>query len=219
MDAKELIARHPQVFHTMSAAAWSSVQRHGLLSTQRLIELFGLDADERDRLLNAPRRQSTVLRAPGLPPAVIRDQKPMKFLAEKIDPGSSLAEYLAAINSRVFFWATPQRLDRLRQAKEYRAEKQIVLHVDTRALVERHGPRIELCRLNSGAVTQKNHPVRGHRSWLPIADYPYDEYRRRHGRDGALVEVTVLDAVPDILDLTDRIDGLPEPLPTDRHDG
>jgi hypothetical protein len=183
------------------------VQRHGLLSTQKLIDLFGLDAAERDRLLSAPRQQSIVLRAPGLPPAVIRDQKPMKFVAEKVDPDSSLTEYLAAINSRVFFWASAERLDRLRQAKQYRTEEQVVLRVDTRALVERHGPRIELCRLNSGAVTQKNHPLRGHRSWLPIADYPYDEYRRRHGRDGALVEVTVLDAVPDILDLTDKIEG------------
>jgi hypothetical protein len=207
MDVEELIARHPRVFHTMSASAWPSVQRHGLLSTQRLIDLFGLDAAERDRLLGAPRRKSTELHAPGLPPAVIRDQKPMKFIAEKIDPGSSLTEYLAAINSRVFFWASAERLDRLRQAKEYRTEDQVVLHVDTRALVERHGPRVELCRLNSGAVTQKNHPLRGHRSWLPIADYPYDEYRRRHGRDGALVEVTVVDAVPDILDLTGRIEG------------
>ncbi|MFI7284107.1 DUF7002 family protein [Micromonospora chersina] len=207
MDVEELIERHPQVFHTMSAAAWPSVQRHGLLSTQRLIDLFDVDAADRDRLLSAPRKKSTVLRAPGLPPAVIRDQKPMKFVAEKIDPGSSLAEYLAAINSRVYFWASAERLDRLRQAKEYRAEDQVVLHIDTRALVERHGPRIELCRLNSGAVTQKNHPLRGHRSWLPIADYPYAEYRRRYGRDGALVEVTVLDAVPDILDLTDKIEG------------
>jgi hypothetical protein len=207
VDVEELVARHPRVFHTMSAAAWPSVQRHGLLSTRRLIDLFGLDAAERDRLLSAPRKRSTVLRAPGLPPAVIRDQKPMKFITEKIDPDSSLTEYLAAINSRVFFWASAERLDRLRQAKEYRTEDQIVLRVDTRALVERHGPRIELCRLNSGAVTQKNHPLRGHRSWLPIADYPYDEYRHRYGRDGALVEVTVLNAVPDILDLTDKIEG------------
>jgi hypothetical protein len=191
----------------MSAAAWPSVQRHGLLSTRRLIDLFGLDAAERDRLLSAPRKQSTVLRAPGLPPAVIRDQKPMKFIAEKIDPQSSLTAYLDAINSRVFFWAGPERLDRLRHAKEYRAMDQVVLHVDTRTLIERHGPRIELCRLNSGAVTQKNHPLRGHRSWLPIPDYPYDEYRRRYGRAGALVEVTVLDAVPDILDLTNKVEG------------
>ncbi|MBB5110531.1 hypothetical protein FHU28_000370 [Micromonospora echinospora] len=207
MDAEELIARHPRVFHTMPATAWPSVQRHGLVSTWQLIDLFALDAAERDRLLSAPRKQSTVLRAPGLPPAVIRDQKPMKFVAEKIDPHSSLTEYLAAINSRVFFWASAERLDRLRQAREYRTKDQVVLHVDTRALVERHGPRIELCRFNSGAVTQKNHPVRGHRSWLPIADYPYAEYRRRYGRDGALVEVTVLDGVPDILDLTDKIEG------------
>jgi hypothetical protein len=207
MDVEELIARHTRVFHTLSATAWPSVQRHGLLSTQRLIDLFGLDTAQRDRLLSAPRKQSTVLRAPGLPPAVIRDQKPMKFIAEKIDPRSSLAEYLAAINSRVFFWASPERLDRLRQAKEYRTEDQVVLHVDTRTLVERHGPRIELCRLNSGTVTQKNHPMRGHRSWLPITEYPYDQYHRRHGRDGALVEVTVLDAVPDILDLIDMMEG------------
>jgi hypothetical protein len=207
MEVEELIARHPRVFHTMSATAWPSVQRHGLLSTQQLIDLYGLDAAERDELLGAPRKQSTVLRRPGLPPAVIRDQKPMKFLAEKIDPSSSLSEYLAAINSRVFFWASAERLDRLRRAKGYRTDDQVVLHVGTRALVERHGPRIQLCRLNSGAVTQKNHPLRGHRSWLPIADYPYDEYRRRYGRDGALVEITVLDAVPDVLDLTERIEG------------
>ncbi|GIJ50943.1 hypothetical protein Val02_78290 [Virgisporangium aliadipatigenens] len=199
--------RHPRVFHMMSVTAWPSVQRHGLLSTLRLIDLFGLDTAERDRLLSSPRKQSTVLSAPGLPPAVIRDQKPMKFIADKIGPDSSLGEYLNAINSRVFFWASPQRLNRLRHAKDYRTEEQVVLHVDTRALVERHGPRIELCRLSSGAVTQQNHPCRGHRSWLPIADYPYDEYRRRHGRDNALVEVTVIDVVPDILDLTDTIEG------------
>ncbi|MHA4950943.1 DUF7002 family protein [Micromonospora sp. SD19] len=63
-----------QVFHTMSATAWPSVQRHGLLSARQLIDLFGLDVGEGDRLLSAPRKQSTVLRAPGLSPAVIRDQ-------------------------------------------------------------------------------------------------------------------------------------------------
>jgi hypothetical protein len=57
-------------------------------------------------------------------------------------------------------------------------------------------------------VTQKNHPTRGHRSWLSIADYPYSEYRRQYGGDGALVEVTVLDAVPDILDLIDKVEGV-----------
>ena len=52
MDVEELIARHPRVYHTMSATAWPSVRRHGLLSTRRLVDLFGLDAIERDWLLS-----------------------------------------------------------------------------------------------------------------------------------------------------------------------
>ncbi|WP_328653181.1 hypothetical protein OG598_04670 [Micromonospora sp. NBC_00330] len=56
MDVEELIARHPQVFHTMSATAWPSLQRHGLLSTRQLIDVFGLETRERDRLLSAPRK-------------------------------------------------------------------------------------------------------------------------------------------------------------------
>ena len=206
MQVKDPISRHPAVFHTMPATAWPSVQRHGLLSTQRLVDLYDVDAAEQDLILGAPRGESRVLRAAGMPTAVIRDQKPMKFLAEKISPGSSLVEFLRAINSRVFFWASEARLARLRRAKEYRAEVQIILHVNTCAPVDRHRSRIRLCRFNSGAVTQKNHPERGHEAWLPIAEYPYDEYRQHYGRAGALAEVTVLDAVPDILELTDRIE-------------
>jgi hypothetical protein len=85
MDVEQLIARHPMVFHTMSATAWPSVRQHGLLSTVQLIKLFGLDDAECDRLLGAPGQESTVLNAPGMPPAVIRDQKPMKFISEKIE--------------------------------------------------------------------------------------------------------------------------------------
>jgi hypothetical protein len=61
---------------------------------------------KRDLILTTPRQESVVLRVAGIAPAIIRDQKPMKFIAEKIDPESSLAEYLLAINSRVFFWAS-----------------------------------------------------------------------------------------------------------------
>jgi len=70
------IARHPRVFHTMSATAWPSVQRHGLLSTQQLIDLFDLDATERDRLLSAPRKQSTSCARPACrrPSSAIRSR-------------------------------------------------------------------------------------------------------------------------------------------------
>ena len=133
----------------------------------------------------------------------------MKFLAEKLEPGTSLEDFLAAINARVFFWPNRDRLDCLRNAKEYRAEGQVILHVDTRKLVERYEHQIQLCRFNSGAVTQRNHPLRSRDSRVPIGGFPYEEYRRKHGRGNALAEVTVLDSVPDIIDLTVQVEGRP----------
>jgi hypothetical protein len=206
MDADSFIAMHPRIFHAASATAWPSIQEHGLLSSARLLELFGVERDERQRLLTQKRNESVLLKAPGRDPAFLRDQKPLKFIEEKIEAGSSVERFLLAINSRVFFWPTRERLERLRSAKEYRDEPQVVLHIDTRALLSRYEHDIRLCRFNSGAVTQKNHPVRGHDSWVSIGRYPYDDYRKKYGTDGALAEVTVLDAVPDVLDFTVMIE-------------
>lgn len=208
MDLADFIATYPRVYHAASALAWPSIQQNGLLSTARLMDLFDVDPLVRSELLTQPRRASTSLHKPGLHPAVIRDQKPMKFLDEKIEPGHSLEDFLAAINSRVFFWPNRDRLERLRQAKEYRDDEQVVLHIDTRKLVDRYEHQIQLCRFNSGAITHRNHPMRSRSSWVSIRRYPYNEYRRTHGRDGALAEVTVLDAVPDILELAVNIEHL-----------
>ena len=137
--------------------------------------------------------------------AVIRDQKPLKFIGQKIDPSSSLEAFLEALSSRVYFAPTRDRLERLLRAREYRSSPQVVLTLDTRALVARYEKVIRLCRFNSGACTQMNHPARGHQSWQSISSYPYDEYRHRY-KGEALVEVTVPKAVPDALEMTTRIE-------------
>jgi len=201
MNVSELISTYPRVFHSASGLAWPSIKQHGLLSTERLLHLFDVSPERQKELLTQRRSKSVKLAAPGLPSAVIRDQKPMKFLEEKIEPGGYVESFLTAINSRVFFWPIVERLDRLRNAKEYRNVEQVILHIDTKMLVERYEFQIELCRFNSGAITQRNHPLRSRESWVAIGRYPHSEYRRRHGRVGALAEVTVLDAVPDVLEL------------------
>ncbi len=208
MELAQFIATCPRVYHASSALAWPSIERLGLLSTARLLEVFDVDTKRQQALLAHPRLRSTALRRQGLEPAVIRDQKPMKFLAEKIEPGHSVSEFLTAINSRVFFWPTRERLERLRNAREYRNQAQVVIHVDTRLLVERYEQQIQLCRFNSGAITQRNHPMRSRESWIPIRHFPYEEYRSRYGRSGALAEVTVLDAVPDVLDIAIKVEHL-----------
>lgn len=202
---EDLIARHPQVFHVASAASWPSIQKHGLLSTAALLELHNVGPAERDRLLRRKREESTQLSTPGVGIAVIHDQKPLKFIQQKIDPSSSLEAFLEALSSRVFLTPTTDRLERLLKAREYRGSPQVVLTLDTRALVATYEPVIGLCRFNSGACTQVNHPIRGHQSWQPIQTYPYDEYRRRY-KGEALVEVTVPMAVPDALEMVTRVE-------------
>lgn len=202
---EDLIARHPHVFHVASAASWPSIQKHGLLSTASLLDLHGVGSQERERLLRRKRKESTQLETSGVGLAVIRDQKPLKFISQKIDPSSSLEAFLEALSSRVFFAPTRDRLERLLMAREYRGSPQVVLTLDTRALVTRYEQVIRLCRFNSGACTQVNHAVRGHESWQPISSYPYDEYRRRYRGEG-LVEVTVPGAVPDVLEMTTRVE-------------
>ncbi|KQU64123.1 hypothetical protein ASC58_19615 [Phycicoccus sp. Root101] len=202
---EDLIVRHPHVFHVASAASWQSIQEHGLLSTAALLNLHNVGPEERDRLLRHKREESTQLFTPGLGMAVIRDQKPLKFIQQKIDPSSSLEAFLEALSSRIFLAPTRDRLERLLKAREYRGSPQVVLTLDTRALVAVYEPVIGLCRFNSGACTQINHPIRGHESWQSISSYPYDEYRSRY-KGEALVELTVPEAVPDALEMTTRVE-------------
>lgn len=202
---EDLIARHPQVFHVASAASWPSIKAHGLLSTAGLLDLHRVGPQERERLLRHKREQSTQLSTPGVGVAVIRDQKPLKFISRKIESTSSMEQFLEALNSRVFLAPTRDRLERLLNAREYQRSPQVVLTVDTRALVSRYEQVIRLCRFNSGACTQVNHPVRGHESWQSISSYPYDEYRRRYN-GVALVEVTVTRSVPDVLEMTTNVE-------------
>ncbi|KAA1399645.1 hypothetical protein ESP70_002470 [Aeromicrobium ginsengisoli] len=190
-------------------SAWPSIREHGLLSAEGLADLYRVRGAKRHALLGEVRRESITLKRLGMSPAIVRDQKPMKFIHEKIEAGSTLEQYLAAINARVFFWPTRERLERLTRSREYADQPKVVLHVSTSALVDRYGELIELCRFNSGAVTQKNHPPRGHQSWVPVRDYRYDEHRAAHGPDGALAEVTVRGSVPDVLDIVTEIERIP----------
>lgn len=209
MDVDLLLARHPRVFHVAAEESWPSIQRHGLLSTAALLDLHGVDPATRERLMLHRRMTSTTLTTPGVGTAVIRDQLPLKYIEERITPGTRLEDFLHELSSRVFLAATRERLERLLGARAYRGVPQVVLTLDTARLVERHGPRIGLSRLNSGACTQKNHPARDASLWQPIAAYPYEHHRRRYGTP--LVEVTVPDRLPDALELAVEVEHLTPP--------
>jgi hypothetical protein len=173
------------------AGSWRSISRHGLLSTRSLIELFEVNDGARETILRRRRSTSVELTHEVLGTAVVRDQIPLsesRLTACLTD--MTLEEWLDTLNSRVFFWLDETHLETLLGARAYRDDEHDVITVDSTLLLERHGPRVTLSPINSGA-TMYTPPPRGRHTFLPIASYPFDERRRARGLGNAVVELAV----------------------------
>jgi hypothetical protein len=191
-----------QIYHLAEAANWPSIQKHGLLSTSALLDWAALPKNERDRYEQQHRPHHT-----ELPSGVqIRDQKPMPTRAlERCLVGLTPAEWYRLINSKVFFWLDPDRLNRQRAACESRP--QIVLIVDTERLLSRHADRIALSPINSGSARRKP-AVRGRNTFVSYAEWSESGWSSGANGLGAgrraishrPVELTVETAVRDIME-------------------
>src|SRR5882762_11831030 len=73
----ELSGRFPRLYHMAQLGSWTSIQKHGLLSTTALLDLFESRGDERFRIESCHRPESIPIVHPIHGRAVIRDQKPM----------------------------------------------------------------------------------------------------------------------------------------------
>jgi hypothetical protein len=179
--------------------SFESIQKNGLLSTTALLDLYGLAGEKRDALECCHRPECVTISRKGLPDAVVRDQKPMRenALAKCLTDGLAPADWYRILNDRAFFWLSRDRLRSLLEARAYRNRPHTVLTVDTLSLVKAHGDRIELSPLNSGATLYKPLP-RGSKTFMSIADYPFEQRRKTRTLAGALVELVVRGGVPDI---------------------
>jgi len=173
------------------AGSWPSIQRHGLLSTSALLDLFEIHGTQRQAIEGARRAESVEIKHPVHGSAWIRDNKPInETVLRRTLVGMSEAEWYRTLNGRVFFWLTEARLDRLRNAPPYRDRDHDILTIDTAALLEAHGPRVELAHLNSGAVHPSANYPRGIGTFRRIDAYPWDE-RRRIAPAEPVVELTL----------------------------
>lgn len=190
-----------RVYHLAEAANWLSIQQNGLLCASKLLDLAGVTGADRDRLERQQRREHTELSS-GVQ---IRDQKPMspKALLSCLI-GLSPAEWYTLINSRVFFWLDPDRLDRQRAACEPRS--QVVLTIDTTKLVSAYGEQIALTPINTGNARRK--PARrGIETFVPYSVWVESGWTSEtaslgspaRSRSHAPVELTIADAVPDAM--------------------
>jgi hypothetical protein len=202
-----LIDIFPRLYHVTDGGAWASIRTHGLLSTSALLALYGVQGPVRTGFESERRPAGVTLRSDGLPDVLVRDQSPIsdRALLRCLTDGMTPREWYRILNGKVFFWTSMQRLQRLLTAKAGRDVAQLVLTVDTQSLVDTHRDRVRLSGMNTGSTIRKPLP-RGPKTFLPIAEFPYDERRRTRAPSDALVELVVEGAVPDIMDHLIEVD-------------
>jgi hypothetical protein len=154
-----------QIYHLAEAANWAAIQKQGqLLSASRLLPQSGLSNIECQRLEHNQRREHT-----ELPNGVrIRDQCPLPpppLEACLVD--MTPADWYALVNRRVFFWLDHERLNRPRKACEP-PRPQVVLVIDTAALVAAHGDGIAVTPINTGNA-RRSPARRGRATFVPYS--------------------------------------------------
>ena len=120
MSPQELSSKYPNLFHMAELGSWPSIQKHGLLSTNALLDLFEVAGPERATLESEWRSNSRPITHPEHGTVVLRDQKPMPpdKLSKCLD-GISTQEWYKLINGKTFFWAERRRLNNLLNAVAY----------------------------------------------------------------------------------------------------
>jgi hypothetical protein len=211
----ELLAElYPQIYHMAEDGSWDSIRERGLLSTTALLDLYGVRGKERFGIESQHRRNSVTIEHPLLGKAVIRDQIPMRESSlEACLDGMTPREWYELLNSKVFFWATKQRLVRLLSARAYRNRIHSVLSIDTKLLVGGYSQVLRLSPINSGSTIYKPQP-RGAQTFQLIRDYPFEERRKKRGVANAIAEMCVDYRVPNLADFVIRVIRMKGPTET-----
>jgi hypothetical protein len=199
MSPEELATRHPRLYHITRPQALASIERHGLLATSRLLDLFDISPDERREIEARRRPANVVIRHALHGEAIITDNSPLSELAlEKcLDDGLKAADWLRMLNGRVFFWPDEANLSNHLKVSERSGEPRSVLVLDTASLVRAHHARVELAAINTGSTIRR--PARrGLATFSPAHLHSYSEWQQLRGGRDRVKEVTVIDGVRDI---------------------
>jgi hypothetical protein len=188
------------------AGTWPSIRDRGLLSTSALLDLYGIEGEERRQIESCRRPKCVTIEHDIYGPAVIRDQKPMSEKAlRKCLKGMTPTQWYRLLNSKVFFWLTAERVARLLCARAYRDREHAVLTIDTAMLLQNHEAEVTLSPINSGSTVYNPQP-RGANTFQSLANYPFEAWRKKRRRTTAIAELAVTHEVRDISEMVVRVE-------------
>ncbi|WP_051548991.1 DUF7002 family protein [Nocardioides sp. URHA0032] len=202
MTPDELIHHYPVLHHMAEYNSWPRIQQIGLRTTEQIVDACQPDPATREAILGQRRTRSFDLEHAVVGTVTIRDQKPLFLhnLAPKLTD-VTVEQFLDLLNSRVFMWTHPDRLDRLDRllgANAYRRQRHDVLVLETASIVQTYYDRIRLTGMNTGATIFPSSPPRGVESFMRISDFPFAERRKRLVDN--VVELCVIGGVDHIED-------------------
>jgi len=209
MRTDELIRLYPRLFHMAADGSWPSIERHGLLSATALVEKWDVStADARSSLLDQVRVESTIIEHAAYGSAIVRDQKPIheESLSEVLID-MTIPEWLAELNSRVFFFVQEERMSTLMNARSYRKDAHTIITIDTASFVAAHELDIELCAINSGFAQRHSKAARGRDTFKSIGEYRHPKRDLpRLSAKWDIAELCIRGGVLDIADHVTRVD-------------
>jgi hypothetical protein len=170
--------RIPHLYHLADTANLTSILRHGLMSTEQLLQLSPISPPAQAQLLRTHRPDNVRL----CESILIRDQRPMppRALARVLDDGLEPGDWYALLNSFVFLWRDQARMKRYFGA--YNSRPQVVLTFDATVLLERLQAHAFVSPINSGNARRRA-ARRGRMTLIPFATWqregwPTGERRR-----------------------------------------
>lgn len=184
MDINLFIQKRPYLYHLTDSRNLPNILATGRLFSTRAI-LEESDHDNVEGYLRTRRPDHNEITINGFTYHV-RDQRPISevVLSRSLTHNWTSGDFIAHLNSRVFFWPTVSRLER--HFKRYENEHPVIMRFNTAEMLEVN--TAEFCRLNSGATRCSSHwdgnaPERGPDTFQ-IADlYP--------GNPATVAEVTI----------------------------
>jgi hypothetical protein len=198
-QASALAKLRPKVVHIASPDAYLSIFKHGLLSTASLLETLGWNADDIENLITQPRADFvSITDADGGHGARLSHQKPINLtmLRKCLDlTATSEADYFRYLATRVFLFPTTDAASGFNNALLLAGPIDI-LTINTFALLQSAGDRVEVSRSNSGS-SPRTPTAKGRGTWVRLGEFD--------DRVSKVKEVTVLDRVDDVETITQSV--------------
>jgi len=132
MDVSTFTKQFPTLYHLTFASNLEGIRKHGLLSANALADLHAFSPEEREATLLTRRRCNQDLHGVTLRDQQAAPEAKMKSCLVKI----TIPEWLSLLNSKIFFFLSKEKA--LRFAETYAGYDNILLEVDTAALLAAH---------------------------------------------------------------------------------